>query len=931
MIPFTPSQKEAVECNDKNLRIIACAGSGKTSTIAGKVSYLLDPRNCLGVEPKNIIAFTYTDKAAAELKHKILKLIKENDNLKDIKGLADMYVGTIHGWCLKVLQENEYMYQRFSVLNDIKLRLFVDKNYKKIGMTDITKISDPNVPMKIFVDTGRFIQLMNIIRESDLTGQLPPHITSAKEKYESTLKSNCYFDFTMIMTEAVDKLHERRELYNKIRTDLKYLIVDEYQDINPIQEKLITALYEVARPILTVVGDDDQNIYQWRGSNNQFIKQFTSKYSPAHEVKLELNFRSSKGITSLAETVISKNERLPKVMHSADRQFFVKNEDVLFNEFSDVNEENEFMASMIDKLYGTAFHDGERERGLDYSDFVILLRTWSKTESIGKKLQEHNIPFITAGVNNLFNVAEAKAATGIFEYLSGQIDANALKELWLHDIPYSRINEEKLNIAIEKLESKFPDRHIDGKGKPIWAYNLQDIFWNFLAAAEITEECFDHTVQSEIIMYNLGKFSQVLNDFEEINFNSSPPSFHLFNFRNFLQYAAKDYYPEGWMDNPYRTPRAVQIMTVHQAKGLEFPAVFIPGLNKNYLPAKKPGGLNEWHFLDASLIQNQDRYVGGIEDERRLFYVALTRAQKYLFVSRAPDANNQLYRKASDFVQELIVSDVIVSNNPTFDLLPHIVPQPKDEVISLSLNFSVLKDFFECPYRFKLVSMYGFCYPLDQRMGMGRSLHNSLMEIHKRSRLGERLSVDRAIQIAQNQSNFPYIGSSTELGVMKEIVKRRVSDYYEKNESSLGQIEYVEQEIQLNLDDSILVTGKIDLIKRNLYQDKYETTIIEFKSKHDVQLQKTTEQQLNLYAVGHMELTGEKADYIQIYDLDENQESIRKVLQPDHLEKTKADINRAGTIIRLQKFERVDKELVCKECFQYRICSAGIRHHKRKG
>lgn len=931
MIPFTDRQQEAVKCNDQNLRIIACAGSGKTSTIAGKVSHLLDPLNGPGIEPKNIIAFTYTDKAAAELKHKILRLIKENEPLNTIRGLADMYVGTIHGWCLKALQENEYLYQKFSVLNDIKLRLFVDKNYKKIGMTDITKISDPNVPMKIFVDTGRFIQLMNIIRESDLTGPLPSHISAAKEKYESFLKNNCYFDFTMIMTETIAKLDQQKDLYNKIKKDLKYLIVDEYQDINPIQELLIEKLYNVAHPILTVVGDDDQNIYQWRGSNNQFIKQFTSKYAPAREIKLELNFRSSKGITSLAETVISKNDRLEKVMRSAEKQLFLKNEDILFNEFPGLEEENDFIAETINNLYGAAFRDGEIERGLDYSDFAILLRTWSKTESIGQKLQEYGIPFITAGVNNLFNVAEAKAAAGIFEYLSEEIDATTLKGLWLNDIPYSRISEEKINLAITKLENKFPEKHVDGRNKPIWAYNLQDIFWNFIATAEITEERFDHPIQSEIIMYNLGKFSQVLNDFEEINFNSAPPAFHLFNFRNFLQYAAKDYYPEGWMDNPYRTPRAVQIMTVHQAKGLEFPVVFIPGLNKNYLPAKKPGGLSEWHFLNATLVKNQDRYVGNIQDERRLFYVALTRAQKYLFVSRAPDASNQLYRKPSEFVQELIASDAIVSNIPSFQQLPKVTPQPKDEVISLTLNFSILKDFFECQYRFKLVSMYGFCYPLDQRMGMGRSLHNSLMEIHKRSKLGEQLSGEEAVQIAQNQSHFPYLGKSPELEKMKVLVKDKVLEYYQKNMPALQQIEYVEQEIQLNLDEGILVTGKIDLIKRNLYEDKYETTIIEFKSNQDVQKQKTTERQLNLYAVGHMELTGEKADYIQIYDLDENQESIRKVLKMDHIEATKNDIAQAATIIRLQKFIRIDEEPVCKDCFQYRLCSAGIKYHKKKG
>ncbi len=352
-------------------------------------------------------------------------------------------------------------------------------------------------------------------------------------------------------------------------------------------------------------------------------------------------------------------------MNSAQKQSFVKNEDILFNTFTTIDEENIFIAETINKLYGTSFNDAGEERGLDYSDFSILLRTWSKTERIVEKLDEYNIPYITAGVNQLFNVIEVKAATGIFKHLYKEITGDELKELWL-SIPHNTIDVEKLEKAIESLIAKFPENHVDGKGKPVWAYSLQKIFWDFVEIAEITEERFTEEVQAEIIMYNLGKFSQVINDFEEINFNSSLPSFHLFNFLNFLQYAAKDYYPEGWLNNPYKTPRAVQIMTVHQAKGLEFPVVFIPGLNKNYLPAKKPGGLTEWHFLSPELIKNQTRYVGDIEDERRLFYVALTRAQKYLFISRAPDADNQLYRKPSDFVEELTKSDEIVSNIPDF-------------------------------------------------------------------------------------------------------------------------------------------------------------------------------------------------------------------------------------------------------------------------
>lgn len=933
MIEFTPEQIEAIKTNDKNLRIIACAGSGKTSTVAGKVAHLLNPKNGLNVLPKNIIAFTYTEKAAAELKNKILKAIQEIPELQNLRGIADMYVGTIHGWCLKALQDNEYDYRTYSVLDDIKLQLFVDKNYEAVGMKDITKIGNSSVPMKIFVDTRKFIQLMNIVRESQLVQDLPDHIADALEKYTKTLEKNRYFDFTMIMQKAVERLAAKGELYSNIKQNLKYLIVDEYQDINPIQDSLITKLVEASNALITVVGDDDQNIYQWRGSNSKFIKDFPNKYSPSTDVKLERNYRSSKGITTVAETVILKNDRIDKKMFSAENQTFVKNEDILLNHFDSITDENEFIAETIKKLRGTAFQEDGIERGLDYSDFAILLRSWSKAKTIVETLEKREIPYLTAGVNQLFDTPEVIAARGIFQFLDKSLDDQELKQLWL-EIPRNSIDSAKLQKAIENLKKRYPENNISKKtGKLDFDYNLQSYYWDFIHDAEITEEVFLPEVQGEIRMFNLGKFSQVIYDFEFINYCSSTPSYYLFNFLNFIRYAAVDYYPEGWLNNPYKTPIAVQIMTVHQAKGLEFPAVFIPGLNKNYLPAKTPGGLTEWHFLERELIEDYQRYFSdkkNPQEERRLLYVALTRPQKYLFISRAPDLNNQLYRKESEFVQEILeAEDIIVSTIPTFKEKKKMNPQPREQAVNISLNFSVLKDYFECPYRFKLVSMYGFNFPLNRRMGFGKSMHDSLMELHKRIMKGEQVNDDTPLTIAQKQSHFPYMGTSDKLQVMKDLVRRKVSDYYQRNKDNLKTIEFVEQEILLNMDDGIMVNGRIDLIKRKLYENKFETTIIEFKSEDDPLKSKVTNDQLKLYALGHQQLTGEKPDYIQIYDIKSNVKRPPFLLEAHHLEETQTKIKNTATEIRSQHFARIDQKEVCINCFQCRLCSSGIKFTKK--
>ncbi|BFP42469.1 hypothetical protein FGF1_33140 [Flavobacteriaceae bacterium GF1] len=927
--------ENTVQTEDENLRIIACAGSGKTTFVAKRVSYLLES----GYEPKNIIAFTYTERAAAELNNKIVAELKQKGIFDGLNGFAEMFIGTIHGWCLKALMDNEIGYQKFSVLDDIKLRLFVDKNYKKIGMPGISKLNNPNVNMKIFTDTERFIQLMNIIRESDLTEPLPEHIEEAKSKYETLLRENSYFDFTMIMQEALDRLKvEESDLQTQLQRDLKFLIVDEFQDINPIQNEIIRHLHEITECNVTVVGDDDQNIFHWRGSNNKFLKDFPNRYAKIRPVKLftlDKNYRSSKGITGLASAFIEKNQkRIEKRMISAEKQQFIRDEDILYNEYSSPEQENQEIVRKIKALRGVAFEKDGEKRGIDYSDFCILLRTWKKSAEIVSVLEQHGIPYITAGVNELFDKREVLASVGIFQYLNDKKTKEQLIQLWL-DIPDNHIDSNLLETAVDNLEKWKPENFQKHRKSVGWGdFRIQEIFWEFLKDAEIVEETFitegveESITRSEIIFYNLGKFSQVINDYETIYLASAPPSFYLFNFLNFVKYAAVGYYPEGWMNNPYKTPNAVQLMTIHQSKGLEFPVVFIPGLNKNYLPIRKAGGLKVWHFLDSSLIKDHDRYEpeddDRLEDERRLLYVAITRSQKFLFISRAPE-NNRLYKDKSSFSNELVSDFISRPLAPvSFEDREKLEPEQKTEDVSISLNFSVLKDFFDCNYRFKLITMYGFCFPLNQRMGLGKSLHDTLMAIHKRLTEGKEVDDDSIEDLAKNQSHFPYIGGSSELERMKEKVVEKSIDYFKKNEEGLQNIEFVEQDIKLNLDENVFVSGRIDLIKTRPYEGEPETTIMEFKSNDAVQSETITIDQLNLYALGYRELVGKNADYIQIYDVEKNAAEHRSPIDERLLQATEEKIQEAAKKIRSQNLPKIQKAEICRTCFQNRLCKARI-------
>lgn len=881
---YTSSQLQAVNTLDKNLHIIACAGSGKTQVISQRIINILRR----GINPSAIIAFTYTEKAAGELQARILKLCREE--LSGIKGLAEMYVGTIHAWCLNILRNHKYELQKFSVLDEIKLKLFVDRNFDRIGM----RLLD----MERFVDTGHFIQLMGILREADFLNptQVPPELFVSLGQYEKILNESCYFDFTMIMTKALQCLQHDSLFQNKIKNSLGYLIVDEYQDVNPIQEQIVREIYNLGANVC-VVGDDDQTIFQWRGSTIEYIQQFNKRYSDVYSVILNDNFRSSNAIIDVALTCITNNSnRLPKKMICSGFQKYERG-DILYNEFLNVEEENKFIIDTIRELRGIQFYDKEEEisRGLDYSDFAILLRKWKKANAIIEQLQHSGIPFIVSGVNNLFQRPEIFASRAIFLFLNGEIDKDVLIDSWKNLSIY--INIDKLHKAIKWLKSQKP-----GPEMYYEQFILQKVFMDFLDFAGIREDIFRNDSSSavagydseEVFFYNLGMFSQIINDFEIIHFKSKPLQ-KLNDFLQFLRYSADEYYPEGWLNNTYKTPNAVRIMTIYQAKGLEFPVVFIPGLNKNYLPTSQPTGKQVWHFIDRNLIRDVNRYFPHEEDERRLMYVAITRSKKFLFVSRAPDGRQQ--GKESIFAKEIRRSPYIFSSiERTYVDRPHLQPKPYLELTNITLNFSLLKAFFDCPYSFKFYTFYGFVNPLGARMGYGSAIHNALMELHRQYLYGTPILREHLPMLLGKHINFPYATEALAISLTTR-ANEAFDKYYLENVESFPQIEFAEKEIQLDLGGGIIVNGKMDLIMKKNLDGSVERTIVDFKTAAEPQVYNASPDQLRLYALGYKELTGENADFLEIFNVDEY--DIRKFeLQSEHLHQIEQKIINAADDIR---------------------------------
>ncbi|MDD1523791.1 ATP-dependent helicase [Riemerella anatipestifer] len=897
---YTENQLKAISTVDKNLQIIACAGSGKTQVISQRIVNIIKS----GVKPSEILAFTYTEKAAAELQARVLKLCKEN--LPEQKGIAEMYVGTIHSWCLKTLQNNKYHYQKYSVLDEVKLKLFLDKNFKHTGMTELN--------LDRFKDTGHYISLISALRESETLEDIEESFTQALMKYNELLHKNYYFDFSMIMTELIKEVKNDNALYNTLKNEIKYLIVDEYQDVNPIQEEIVKLFNEMGANIC-VVGDDDQTIFQWRGSDVSYIQTFKDRYHNVEYIRLEDNFRCSKGVIDVALNCITHNtKRLDKSMNALGHQVYERG-DILLNQYDNVEDENSAIVNHINNLLGVQFIDkaGVEPRGLDYGDMVILVRKWKKAQPIIEALSNANIPFIVTGVNELFSRPEIQASKAIFQYIKGDIDETILELHWLG--LNNHISKEEFNRSLSYLNTKIPNDKTYYE-----ALNLQDIFMTFLEKLGICEEIFitQETENAlgynseEIIFYNLGMFSQIINDFETIYFKTDP-TYKLSSFMSFLQYSAEGYYPEGWLNNTYKTPNAVRIMTIFQSKGLEFPVVFIPGLNNNYLPSSKPTGKNS-RILKSILklpIKDVARYATGEEDERRLFYVGITRAKKFLLLSRSPDG--KLQGKESKFLSEIRKSQYLFSaKDRDYKERSILEPQYNGEFANISLNFSLLKSYFDCPYSFKFWSFYGFQSPLGARIGYGSAIHRSLMEIHREAIKGNIIPRENISTLVDSHSNFPYAISVVQEDMTKKAI-HAVGVYYDKNLQEFPTIEYAEKDIQIDLGDGIIVNGQMDLIKRKHLDGTEEKIIIDFKSTEDAQAYNATIDQLQLYALGYKELTGENADFLEIYNMDKN-DSNKTELSVKELDSMKNKIITAANAIRNNELNDTcnDPKCVCR-------------------
>jgi DNA helicase-2/ATP-dependent DNA helicase PcrA len=902
---------------ESNLQLIACAGAGKTQRVAERV---VDQLDLDGVGPENVVAFTFNEHAAAELKDRIAGIYEGRHGTRE--GLADLYVGTIHGYCLELLQQNSFEALSYNVLDDVQQRLLISRNSSKTGLTSV-------LHWPRFHGASTYAELVSILREGDVDLDKLDGSDAAEclDRYCKLLAEKRYFDFTAIMSEAVALIEDDHEFRGRLRGKVRFLTVDEYQDVNPLQERLVRALAQLGAKV-TVVGDDDQLLYGWRGSSDAIIRTFEDRYDDVGVQRLEQNYRSSCGIVDLARHVIERNDpyRLAKGMIAHGNQTY-EDGDIEMAEFGEPADEAARIAERIEALLGTPFVDspGEPERGLAFNDMAILVRVKKLIPAIAKALEEHEIPYVVAGVSSLLDAPEAQATRELFYFLNGESDEDSLLRAWrsaslgLSDADLDR-----------GLAAARADRQsiVDGTRR-FEVYNLQRTLLAFLEAIELREEkivgdspAHGHE-RSEVVYYNLGKFSQLISDFEQIHFKSDPADKY-FAFAGFLRYQAESIYPEGWVEAKYVTPNAVQILTIHQAKGLQWPAVFVPGLTKRRFPPGGVGGRSPWSVIPDGAVTNAADYRGGDHDERRLFYVACTRAKKYLTLTRAVyPTEKRAWAERSIFWDEATEALAAIDPPTRAPNRERLEPQPREGFEDVLLSFSELRYAFECPYSFKLRFLYGFNPPIAEALGFGKGLHDALFELHDRVLNGGDTSEDAAGELITRHLNLPFAYGELEKKLTQSGT-RRLRAYIKARQATFDDIEHAERPIEIELGKGVLVTGRIDLIRR---RSTNEVVVIDFKSNDRTQQEEVTSLQLRLYALGYRQATGETPTHVVVDNLDDLDHPKIEAVTDDMLEEAAGVVVVAATRMRSNDFRRLPsganagaRDATCERCDLWMLC-----------
>ena len=665
-------QKEAVITTEGPLLVLAGAGSGKTRVLTTRVAYLILEKN---INPYNVLAITFTNKAAKEMKSRI------EDMIGSIS--SKIQISTFHSFGLTIIRENYELLglnKNFTILDsedtsvvikNIIKDLNIEENFRMVKST----ISNNKNALIDYIDYERFAN-----------GDYEKNVLEIYKRYTNKLKLNNSVDFDDLLMLPIVLFKKHPEVLAGYQERFKYILIDEYQDTNEAQyllAKMISSKYKN----ICVVGDDSQSIYSWRGSNYKNILNFEKDYHNCKTILLEQNYRSTQTIINASNDIIKNNK------NRKDKNLWTDNEEgkkIEYNTANNEKDEARYVIEEIEKLVNS---------GVDYHEITILYRTNGQSRNFEDALLLTNIPYKVVGGFNFYGRKEIKDLMAYLKLIYNHDDDVSF--LRIVNVPKRKIG----NITLDKLNEEASLNNTSlynaiktGKELEFKALieeltvlketlSLTDLVEQILVKTGLRKEVEEDKLENEARLENLEEFKSITFQFED--------KYGIISLEDFLAEVSLVADIEDYKNND----NAITLMTIHNAKGLEFNYVFLVGVEERILP----------HF---NSLENKD----ALEEERRLCYVAVTRAKKGLWLTNASIRTlygNKVKNKPSRFIKEIsnihfntVKNTKIIDNidtNTEYNVGDHIVFDKYGEGVIVSIKGRILNVAFAHPHGIKML------------------------------------------------------------------------------------------------------------------------------------------------------------------------------------------------------------------------------------
>jgi len=958
---LTPEQQDAVAHTEGPLLIVAGAGTGKTTVITRRIGYLITTRRA---RPEQVLALTFTDRAAAEMEERVDRLVPY--------GYTQAWLSTFHAFGDRVLRDHALhlgLPPDFRVLNRAEQAIFIRERLFEFPLDDFRPLGDPAQ----YIDA--LIRLISRAKDEDVTpeeyaayadrlaadaaahpddaelaqrARQQRELAAAYRVYQELLGKEGRLDFGDLITLTLRLFREQPAVLRHYQEQFQYVLVDEFQDTNYAQFELVKLL-AAARRNLTVVADDDQAIYRFRGASYSNITYFTETYKDARTVVLTRNYRSTQFILDAAYRLIRHNDpdRLEVRIGIDKRLEAAAGPGTLPRHLH--------FDTLGGEADGVADRIAERVRAgaWQWRDVAILVRANKDADPFLRALNMRGIPFQFSGSRGLYDREEIRLLTSFLRVLAHPEDSLSLYHLSassLYDVPaadlaacmsYAGRKHRPLGHVYRHL-ARIADVEISPEGQAAIARLVEDLDEmgrlapRFPTGRVLYEYAVNRTgyvgrlaasgrPEDEQKVANVAKFFDLAARFTDVAPMDRVPAFVAYLD---LLIDAGDDPPTADLE---ADADAVHVLTMHKAKGLEFPVVFLVSLVTDKFPSRgRKDALALPDALMKDLLPSGDFHL---QEERRLCYVGMTRAKRELYVTSATDYGGARPRKVSRFVLEALdvprvapaaarasAAQAVARYAPPAEVEAPTLLSLSDDTV-LQLSFRQVDDYMTCPYKYRYIHLLHVPVLRDHRVAYGSALHDAIQEYNRRRARHQAVTAEDLIaHFERAWVNEGFLSREHEDQRM-EAGRDAVRRFFRFQEASGTVPTFVEREFRFPVGSNLL-RGRWDRVDIR----GSEVVIIDFKST-DVRTQQDADrrakdsEQLSIYALAYQEVFGRLPDRVELHFLGRDVLVGRAEKTEADLEAVRGMILEAASGIRAQRFVATpDPYRACPYCAFNQIC-----------